>query len=109
MCVHHFPLLKMAYADTVLYPEIAGQKGVFTVPVVLVFFEGREYLRVARNFSIPGFQKQIERYYRMMFQKGGLDDPDLLKIKIEPDNIDFLDKPRCFFQGMGMPNQYLSY
>lgn len=67
LCDQHFPLLQMAYADTVLYPEIAGQQGVFTVPVVLVYFEGKEYLRVARNFSIPEFQSQVEKYYHMIF------------------------------------------
>jgi len=67
MCEVHFPLLKIAYADTVNYPDIAGQNGIFTVPGILVFFDGKEYIRVARNISIAEFQKQISRYYEMMF------------------------------------------
>ncbi len=66
-CDHHFPLIRIGFADTVLYPEIAAQNSIFTVPAILVFFDGKEYIRTARNISIPEFDRQIRRYYDMMF------------------------------------------
>jgi thiol-disulfide isomerase/thioredoxin len=63
----HFPKVKMSYADTVKYPEIAGQLSVFTVPTILVYFGGKEYIRVSRNIGVQALAKQIERPYGMMF------------------------------------------
>lgn len=63
-----FTNLKMFYADTIKYPEIAGQNSVFTVPSILVFLGGKEYIRASRNISIDELEKQISRPYGMMFE-----------------------------------------
>ena len=62
-----FTNLKMIYADTVKSPEIAGQNRVFTVPTILVFLGGKEYIRASRNISVDELKKQISRPYGMMF------------------------------------------
>lgn len=62
-----FPKITMAYADTVKHPKIAGQQSIFTVPTILVYFGGREYIRVSRNIGVQALAKQIERPYGMMF------------------------------------------
>lgn len=62
-----FGKIKMAYSDTVLYPDVAGQNSIFTVPTILVYLDGREYIRKSRNIGIEELSTLIERPYRMMF------------------------------------------
>jgi thiol-disulfide isomerase/thioredoxin len=64
----HFPLLKLYYIDTEAVPEARGQFSLYSVPVVLVFFQGREYIREARNFGIMELGAKIDRYYSMLFE-----------------------------------------
>ena len=68
MLEEKFPKLKMVYSDTVKIPEAAGQNRVFAVPTILVFLDGREYIRASRNISVDDLQMQIERPYNMMFE-----------------------------------------
>ena len=62
-----FPRLKMAYADTVKLPEVAGQQRIFAVPTIVVWFEGREYIRVSRNIGVSKLGEDIRRPYSMLF------------------------------------------
>ncbi len=63
----HFPKMRSYYINTEAVPEARGQFSVYSVPVVLVFFGGREYIREARNFGIMELGAKIDRYYSMMF------------------------------------------
>lgn len=47
--------------------QVAAAYNTFTIPVILVFIEGKEIIREARNFSIQDINKRIERYYNMLF------------------------------------------
>lgn len=67
----HFPKMRSYYIDTAAVPEARGQFSVYSVPVVLVFFSGREYIRVARNFGIAELGEKIDRYYSMVFPNEG--------------------------------------
>jgi thioredoxin-like negative regulator of GroEL len=62
-----FPNTSMYYINTKELPELAGQERIFTVPVVLVFFDGREYIRKSRNIGLAELETEIGRYYNMMF------------------------------------------
>lgn len=64
----YFPNIQMYYADTVLYPEIAAQNSIFTVPTVLVFFNGKEFIRKSRNMGIEELRNEIDRPYALMFE-----------------------------------------
>jgi thioredoxin-like negative regulator of GroEL len=64
----NFSKMEMLYVNTEKLPEVAGQYRVFTVPTVLVFFEGKESLRYSRNFSISELAIAIERPYNMLFE-----------------------------------------
>ncbi|MBN2802370.1 MAG: thioredoxin family protein [Deltaproteobacteria bacterium] len=66
-CKIQFPKIKLLYADTELTPEISGQYSVFTVPSVIVFLGGKEFLRESRNISIETFTQKLERPYKMLF------------------------------------------
>jgi thioredoxin-like negative regulator of GroEL len=62
-----FPKIKLIYIKSDILPEVAAQNQVFTAPTILVFFEGREYIRKSRNIGIGELQGEIERPYAMMF------------------------------------------
>ena len=62
-----FPKMKMAYIKSDVLPEVAAQHQVFAAPTILVFFEGREYIRKSRNIGVGELQGEIERPYSMLF------------------------------------------
>jgi thioredoxin-like negative regulator of GroEL len=61
-----FPAMTMVYTEINALPELAARYRVFTVPTLLVFFEGREYIRKSRAFSIEELQEEITRLYARM-------------------------------------------
>jgi thioredoxin-like negative regulator of GroEL len=68
MIENNFPRMMLYYVNTREHPDMAGQYSVFTVPTILVFFEGREYIRESRHISIPAFQDRLEKLYRIYYQ-----------------------------------------
>jgi thioredoxin 1 len=64
-----FPLIKAVYVNSEKYPEIAGQHRVFTAPVILVFFEGRETIRKNRNIGLNELRQELQRPYSMFFSQ----------------------------------------
>ena len=68
MVKENFSKLKMVYSDTVKIPEAAGQNRVFAVPTILLFLDGKEYVRASRNISVDELARQIQRPYEMMFE-----------------------------------------
>uniref|UniRef100_UPI003216B42D thioredoxin family protein n=1 Tax=uncultured Draconibacterium sp. TaxID=1573823 RepID=UPI003216B42D len=67
-CVNaEFPEMKLAYIQSDLLPEVAAQNRVFTAPTILVFFEGREYIRKSRTVGLSELQNEISRVYSVLF------------------------------------------
>ena len=64
-----FPKIKLAYIKSDQLPEVAAQNQVFVAPTILVFFEGREYIRKSRNIGISELQQEIERPYSLVFSE----------------------------------------
>jgi thioredoxin 1 len=62
-----FPEMKYCYVDLNEAKEISGQLSVFSVPTILVYFEGKETIRASRNVHLEELREQIERYYKMIF------------------------------------------
>ena len=62
-----FPQIKLIYIKSDKLPEVAAQNQVFTAPTILIFIDGREYIRKSRNIGIVELQQAIERPYSMMF------------------------------------------
>ena len=62
-----FPEIKLVYIQTDKLPEVASQNQVFAVPTLLVYFEGREYIRKSRNIGIGELEREIDRPYSMIF------------------------------------------
>ena len=63
----HFPKLKLYYSYTSNTPEISAQLSIFTVPSLLVYFDGKLYIQKSRTFSLQELATEIERYYTMLF------------------------------------------
>jgi thioredoxin 1 len=63
-----FPKIKLIYIKSDILPEVAAQNQVFAAPTILVFFDGKEYIRKSRNIGLGELQKEIERPYSMMFE-----------------------------------------
>jgi thioredoxin-like negative regulator of GroEL len=63
-----FPLIKMVYIPSDKLPEVAAQNHIFAAPTILVFFDGREYIRKSRNIGIGELQQEIERPYTLFFE-----------------------------------------
>lgn len=62
-----FPKIKLAYVKSDKLPEVAAQSQIFAAPTILLFFDGREYIRKSRNIGVSELEKEIARLYSMMF------------------------------------------
>lgn len=62
-----FPKISFCYVDLSEAKEISGQLSIFSVPTILVYFEGKETIRASRNVHIEELREQIDRYYKMIF------------------------------------------
>jgi thioredoxin 1 len=62
-----FPLIRSVYINSEKHPEIAGQHRIFTAPVILVFFEGRETIRKIRNVGLDELRQDLQRPYSILF------------------------------------------
>ena len=63
-----FPLLVSRYVDTELSPLIAGQFRVFSIPTILIFFDGKEQVRYSRNIHMHQLEASIARPYGLLFE-----------------------------------------
>jgi len=57
-----FPKIKLFYVNINKSPIISGQNTIFTIPTLLVFFEGRELIRKSRNIGIAELEEEIGKY-----------------------------------------------
>lgn len=64
--VNQFPTFEIESIDISQTPEIASHFSVFTIPTVLIFFQGREFLRKSRHMSVGEVIDSIERPYTLM-------------------------------------------
>ena len=59
-------MLVFTTPDLEATPEIAGQYGVFAVPVYILSVQGREAIRFARYFGIDEMEGAVERYSSLL-------------------------------------------
>ena len=59
----NFPKIKAYKVDAYKVPEIAGRFHIFTAPVLLLFVNGKEYIREARFVQTELLQNKITRIY----------------------------------------------
>ena len=61
-----FPLIKQIYLDAHENAEISAHYRVFSVPTMIVFLDGREFIREGRAVSMYKMTEQLSRPYSMM-------------------------------------------
>lgn len=67
MLKEEFPQIQFAYVDLSSAKELAAQHSIFTVPTLVIYFEGKEFLRKSRNISIEELREEISRPYSFLF------------------------------------------
>lgn len=67
MLARNFPEIFAVSVDASKSPGLTAQLQVFAAPTILVFFEGKEYLRKSHSFGLEELKDQINRPYQMMF------------------------------------------
>lgn len=63
-----FPLMESFYVDIEKSPVISGQFRVFTIPTILIYFDGKEQVRFSRNISMFQLEESITRPYQLVFE-----------------------------------------
>ncbi len=61
-----FPKLTVGEVDCAASPQLAAQQIVFTIPTLIVYFEGKEGIRKSRSFSLAELASELERPYSML-------------------------------------------
>jgi thioredoxin-like negative regulator of GroEL len=61
-----FPKIKQIYLDAHENAEISAHFNVFSVPTMIVFLDGREFVREGRSVSLYQLSTQLQRPYSMM-------------------------------------------
>jgi len=62
-----FPKIKQIYLEADNYKQTAIEFGVFAVPTIIVYFDGKEFARKSRNLSVGGFVQELQRPYGLFF------------------------------------------
>ncbi len=64
-----YPEMKLYYIDVEKNQEFSGKYSIFTIPVILVFIQGKETIRESRNISVSVLEDKIERYYHLLYNQ----------------------------------------
>jgi len=63
----NFPEIAIHEVNAAEHPMITAEASVFASPAILVFFEGKEYLRESKYISVDQLRDKISRYYELLF------------------------------------------
>lgn len=63
----NFETFEIVSIDVSTDADIAAHYSVFAIPTVLVFLDGREFLRKSRHMSVGEVINEIKRPYEIMF------------------------------------------
>jgi thioredoxin-like negative regulator of GroEL len=67
LVLDRFPRMDMAYVNSAQFPELVGEFNAFGFPVLIFFFEGKEFLRYSKYVSIVELEESIGRIYRLYY------------------------------------------
>ncbi len=63
-----FSKMDQLYVRSDEYLELCASMGVFSNPTLIVFFEGKEYMRWSKYVSTGEIRNGLERLYTMVFE-----------------------------------------
>lgn len=61
--MENFPEIQLAHINSAEVEEIAERFIVFSVPALLLFIDGKEYLREARIVHMSQFEERLQKIY----------------------------------------------
>ncbi len=64
-----FPRIGLGRVECDINPDIPAQHAVFSVPTLILFFDGHEAQRYARTFSISEVRQALQRPYQLLFDE----------------------------------------
>lgn len=64
-----FPRIALARVECSEHAEICAQHRVFSVPTLLLYFDGHESQRFVRNIGIGELRQALQRPYRLLFDE----------------------------------------
>ncbi|WP_112180581.1 MULTISPECIES: thioredoxin family protein [Paraliobacillus] len=62
--MRRYPEIALGHVAVDQLPEVAGKFSIFTVPVLLLFVDGKEYLREARIVQLELFEERLQKIYQ---------------------------------------------
>ncbi len=62
----NFPLIEQVFLDAHENLEIAVKYQVFSVPTLIVFLDGKEFIREGRNMSLVQLEEKLDRVYKIL-------------------------------------------
>jgi thioredoxin 1 len=65
---NNFPRLKFYVLEAEKNKELAAQIRMMSVPGILIYFEGNEYLRSNGLIALSELEKKIKRPYQLIFE-----------------------------------------
>ena len=67
MLKEKYPEIPFYYVDISETPDISAQSQVFTIPTIVVYFDGKETIRKSRHIGVGELAEAIRRPYEIMF------------------------------------------
>ncbi|HZG70734.1 MAG TPA: thioredoxin family protein [Chondromyces sp.] len=64
--LNDYPVVTAIHASAEEVPEVAAEYSIFTVPVIIVFADGKEMFRKARFVPIEEFRSQLSKLITLM-------------------------------------------
>ncbi|CUO02779.1 thioredoxin family protein [Clostridium sp. NSJ-49] len=65
--LNEFPKIECREVNGEKHIDLAAKYGIFSLPIMLLFIEGKEFLRVGRNVNLLELKNNFERYYNMIY------------------------------------------
>jgi len=62
----NFDQFEIVSVDTSVEQDVSAHFGVFAIPAVLIFLDGKEFLRKSRHMSVDEVVREIKRPYDIM-------------------------------------------
>ncbi len=64
-----FPRVKSGEIDGKKHPDICAEFNVFSLPLLILYVDEKESIRIGRNIDLLSLERNIERYYNMIYEK----------------------------------------
>ncbi|MEN1968152.1 thioredoxin family protein [Lentibacillus sp. N15] len=64
--MENYPEIKLGHINADVVQEVAGAFSVFTVPALLFFIDGKEYIREARIVPLDLLEEKLNKIYKHM-------------------------------------------